>query len=163
MLAADKVLSPISLGSSMGDNGKDDAATLTLCRTLHGRVRILHPCEDPSGAAHSSSPLGYNPVQHLAIALGCCMTEFARRFLERRDLPQTLMATLDWQVDGRRCRISRMDLTLRLAVRLDDDERHILDRMMNHCPVHQALHGNVPVHILVEQLREDELRLAEES
>jgi uncharacterized OsmC-like protein len=148
--------------SFMSDNG-NNAATLTLCRTVRGRVRILNPCEDPTGALDPSKPLGYNPVQHLAIALGCCMTEFARRFLERRDLPQTLMATLDWQVDGRRCRISRMDLTLRLAVTLDDEERHILDRMMNHCPVHQALHGNVPVHIHVDRLDEEELRLAEET
>lgn len=147
----------------MSDKGNNDAATLTLCRTLHGRVRILHPCEDPAGTARSSSPLGYNPVQHLAIALGCCMTEFARRFLERRNLPQTLMATLDWQVDGRHCRISRMDLTLRLAVTLDANDRHVLDRMMNQCPVHQALHGNVPVHIHVEQLGDEDLRLAEQA
>ena len=145
----------------MNDTGTD-AATLTLCRTTQGQVRILHPCShDPLSDAVKGKPLGYNPVQHLAIALGCCMTEFARRFLERRSLPQTLVATLDWQLDGRHCRISRIDLTLRMAARLSEEERHILDRMMNHCPVHQALHGNVPVHIHVAALGEEELRLAE--
>jgi uncharacterized OsmC-like protein len=146
----------------MSDDGSN-AETLTLCRTIEGQVRILTPCGDPTGAIDPSKPLGYNPVQHLAIALGCCMTEFACRFLERRNLSQTLVATLDWEVDGRRCRISRMDLTLRLAVDLSEDERHVLDRMMNHCPVHQALHGNVPVHIHVRKLDADELRLAEQA
>ncbi|AGA33509.1 OsmC family protein [Thioalkalivibrio nitratireducens DSM 14787] len=145
----------------MTDHG-DDAASLTLCRTTQGRVRILHPCsDDPTGSAGQGKPLGYNPVQHLAIALGCCMTEFARRFLERRDLPETLIATLDWKLDGRHCRISRMDLTLRLATVLSGEDRHILDRMMNHCPVHQAMHGNVPVHIHLERLADEERRLAE--
>jgi uncharacterized OsmC-like protein len=146
----------------MTDNG-NAAATLTLCRTTRGQVRILHPCsDDPLGDGGLGKPLGYNPVQHLAIALGCCMTEFARRFLERRNLPTTLMATLDWQLDGRHCRISRIDITLRLLATLPDEERHVLDRMMNHCPVHQALHGNVPVHIHLEPLDEDALRLTEE-
>jgi uncharacterized OsmC-like protein len=148
----------------MTDSGQD-APSLTLCRSTRGQVRILSPCsaEPTEGGDHSSKPLGYNPVQHLAIALGCCMTEFARRFLERRNLPQTLIATLDWQLDGRHCRISRMDLTLRLLAVLSEEERHILDRMMNHCPVHQAMHGNVPVHIHVQQLDEEERRLAEEG
>jgi uncharacterized OsmC-like protein len=148
----------------MTDSGQD-APSLTLCRSTRGQVRILSPCsaEPTAGGDNSSKPLGYNPVQHLAIALGCCMTEFARRFLERRNLPQTLIATLDWQLDGRHCRISRMDLTLRLLAVLSEEERHILDRMMNHCPVHQAMHGNVPVHIHVQQLDEEERRLAEEG
>ena len=147
----------------MNENG-NNAATLTLCRTTRGQVRILNPCsDDPFSESGQGKPLGYNPVQHLAIALGCCMTEFARRFLERRKLPQTLVATLDWQLDGRHCRISRMDLTLRIAARLSEEERHVLDRMMNHCPVHQALHGNVPVHIHLQALSEEELRLAEEN
>lgn len=147
----------------MNENG-NGAASLTLCRSTRGRVRILHPCsDDPLGEGGKGNPLGYNPVQHLAIALGCCMTEFARRFLERRKLPQTLVATLDWQLDGRHCRISRIDLTLRIAAQLSEEERHILDRMMNHCPVHQALHGNVPVHVHVSALGEQELRLAEDS
>lgn len=147
----------------MNDTGRD-AATLTLCRTTRGQVRILDPCStDPLADSIQGKPLGYNPVQHLAIALGCCMTEFARRFLERRKLPQTLVATLDWQLDGRHCRISRIDLTLRIAARLSEEERHVLDRMMNHCPVHQALHGNVPVHIHLASLGEDELRQAEQS
>jgi uncharacterized OsmC-like protein len=142
----------------------DDAPTLTLCRSTRGQVRILNPCgAEPAEGVEQNKPLGYNPVQHLAIALGCCMTEFARRFLERRNLPQTLMATLDWQLDGRHCRISRMDLTLRLVAELCEEERHILDRMMNHCPVHQAMHGNVPVHIHVQQMDEEERRLAEEG
>ena len=145
----------------MNDNG-NDAASLTLCRSTRGQVRILHPCtDDPFAEGGQSTPLGYNPVQHLAIALGCCMTEFARRFLERRNLPTTLMATLDWQLDGRHCRISRIDITLRLLATLPDEERHVLDRMMNHCPVHQALHGNVPVHIHLRPLEEEDLRLAE--
>lgn len=144
----------------MSHNGNHGAA-LTLCRTTQGQVRILTPCEDAAGMVDSTKPLGYNPVQHLAIALGCCMTEFARRFLERRNLPQSVLATLEWQLDGRHCRISRIDLRLGLAVALSEEERHVLDRMMNHCPVHQALHGNVPVHIHVEQLDEESRRLAE--
>jgi uncharacterized OsmC-like protein len=146
----------------MNDEGSN-AETLTLCRTIGGQVRILNPCGDPASAIDPSKPLGYNPVQHLAIALGCCMTEFARRFLERRNMRQTLIATLDWELDGRHCRISRMDLRLCLAVDLSDEERHILDRMMNHCPVHQALHGNVPVHIHIQQMDAEEIRLAEQA
>jgi uncharacterized OsmC-like protein len=147
----------------MSDNGHD-AASLTLCRTTRGQVRILQPCSaDPADESGKGKPLGYNPVQHLAIALGCCMTEFARRFLERRNLPQTLVATLDWQLDGRHCRISRMDLKLRLAAKLSDDDQHVLGRMMNHCPVHQAMHGNVPVHISVELLDDAERLLAEQQ
>lgn len=149
--------------NTLKDAALKDTATLTLCRSTHGQVRILHPClQDPNVIVDPAQPLGYNPVQHLAIALGCCMTEFARRFLERRKLSQTLIATLDWQLNGRECRISRMDLTLRLAVQLSTEERHVLDRMMNNCPVHQALHGNVPVHIHVVQLDEAE-RLQAES
>lgn len=148
----------------MTDSGHD-APSLTLCRSTRGQVRILSPCgaQPSEGVDNNSKPLGYNPVQHLAIALGCCMTEFARRFLERRNLPQTLIATLDWQLDGRHCRISRMDLTLRLLADISEEERHILDRMMNQCPVHQALHGNVPVHVHVQRLDEEERRLAEEG
>jgi hypothetical protein len=91
------------------------------------------------------------------------MTEFARRFLERRKLPHD---------PGGHARLATRwpplphltnDLTLRIAARLSEEERHVLDRMMNHCPVHQALHGNVPVHIHVVPMAEEELRLAEEA
>lgn len=136
-------------------------ARLTLCRSERGRVRVLSPCIPAGAETDPNTPLGYNPVQHLAISLGCCLSEFARRFLERRNLPQSLMTTVDWQIDGKHCRISRMDINLRLAVALSESERHILDRMMNHCPVHQALHGNVPVHIHISALDADELRVAE--
>jgi len=136
-------------------------ASITLCRSQRGQVRIVEPCFPAGAELDPTRPLGYNPVQHLAIALGCCISEFARRFLERRGLPESLMATVDWQIDGKHCRIARIDVHLRLAVTLGESERHILDRMMNHCPVHQALHGNVPVHIHVSALDADELRVAE--
>ncbi|MFO7807818.1 OsmC family protein [Guyparkeria sp.] len=144
------------------NNNDHDANSLTLCRTTRGHVRILNPCgKDPVAGIDQDDqgdPLRYNPVQHLAIALGCCMTEFARRYLERRNLPTNLIATVDWELDSRHCRISRFDIRLRLAVSLPEEERPVLGRMMNHCPVHQALHGNVPVHIYVEPLNEEEWR-----
>ncbi len=121
--------------------------SLTMCRNLQGQVRILQPCQNAVGELDPARPLGYNPVQHLAIALGCCISEFARRFLIRRDLPTTVMTTLDWQVDGRRCQIARIDVHLRVDAELDAEDRHVLGRMVNQCPVHQALHGNVPIHL----------------
>lgn len=146
----------------MSDSGQEEAPTLTLCRSTRGQVRIVHPCQtDLPAEASNGTPLGYNPVQHLAIALGCCMTEFACRFLEHRNLPQTLMATLDWQVDGGRCRITRMDITLRMLAIISEEDRCVLGRMMNHCPVHQALDGNVPVQIRVMELDEAERAVAE--
>lgn len=145
---------------AMSQHGEHDA-TLTLCRSTRGRVRILNTGDRPPATSEPNGPLGYNPVQHLAIALGCCMTEFARRFLERRNLPQTLLVTLDWQLDGGACRIARLELVLHLSVELDANERGVLLRLMDQCPVHQALHGNVPVAVQLGLLDEAQRQLAE--
>lgn len=136
--------------------------SLTMCRTQQGQIRILKPCQDVV-QIEPDHPLGYNPVQHLAIALGCCISEFTRRFLERRQLPETVVATLDWEIDGRRCQIARIDVHLRVNAELDAEDRHVLGRMVNQCPVHRALHGNVPIHIHLLAFEAEDHRLMAEA
>lgn len=120
---------------------------LTLHRRADGRLepgpRTIHPDAD--------APFGLRPVEHLATALGGCLCEFAGRFLERRHLPATMRLDIRWKVSVQQCAVESLHVTLRIDAVLDEMGRETLYRMLDLCPVHKALQGNVDLAIEVEE------------
>lgn len=112
---------------------------LILRRHEDGRLLVesREPAADPTGT--------WRPVEHLAMALGGCLSEFAVRFLERRQLPGHMRLDVFWLVSAQHCRIDHLRITLHIDAALDEPGRQILYRMLDQCPVHKALQGNVEV------------------
>jgi uncharacterized OsmC-like protein len=125
----------------MRQSGPVTEGILTLNRHADGRLDVGPGATPPDARDH----FGLRPVEHLAMALGGCLSEFAGRFLERRELPSTLQIDVHWKVSVQQCAIDAMHVTLRIDTDLDDMARETLHRMLDLCPVHKALQGNVPV------------------
>ena len=127
-------------------NIQQHSGTLTISRNKQRQVCVM---DEHSRILDTSLPnkpisLCHSPVQYLALALGICLTEFAQRFLLRRHFPAACTATLTWEVDhGPRCRIDRIDVVLYVAVELSEQENNTLLLMLEQCPVHKAIHGNI--------------------
>lgn len=131
--------SPPSVPARPADAKPPTSGTLVLHRLPDGQLRL-----DPHDP-HQASALGLRPVEHLAVALGGCLSEFAVRFLERRQLPTTLRLEMHWKVSVQQCCIDDIRVRLHLDTRLDELGLQTLKRMLDQCPVHKALHGNVGV------------------
>lgn len=104
-----------------------------------GRLRPL-----PAGVDLSSTQL---PLRYLALALGGCLLQVARRFLERRRRPRRCEAVVTWELDPRRAELRTLHVDLRPAATLSAEERVVLHRMLALCPVHKALSPGVAVEI----------------
>jgi uncharacterized OsmC-like protein len=142
---------PVSSPSSPahpGDAKPPSSGTLVLHRGADGQLH-LEPCE-----ASDHGVLGLRPVEHLAVALGGCLSEFAGRFLERRKLPPTLRIEMHWGVRVQQCCIDALRVRLHVDTQLDEMGRQTLYRMLDQCPVHKALHGNVQVTLEVVEKQE---------
>lgn len=109
--------------------------------------------DDPDCTEWEDRPLdmtfGFSsPDSYLVISLGLCLTEFARRFLSRRQYPQSCSAVLEWTVDcGPRCSIVRIGVRLVLPVILSASECNTLRLMLEQCPIHKAIQGNIQTEV----------------
>gem|GEM_PF-1632435 len=141
-------VSPPSVPTHPGDAKPPTSGTLVLLRRPDGQLRL--DAHDP----HHPSALGLRPVEHLVMALGGCLSEFAVRFLERRQLPTTLRLEMHWKVSVQQCCIDDIQVRLHVDTPLDEMGLQTLKRMLDQCPVHKALHGNVQVSVDVIEKRE---------
>lgn len=89
------------------------------------------------------------PIEHLSMALAGCLSEFAGRFLERRRLPAGVRMQVHWKVSVQHCAIETVRVTLHIDTALDEMSRQTLYRMLEQCPIHKALQGNIPVTVAV--------------
>ncbi|MFN2349713.1 MAG: OsmC family protein [Thioalkalivibrio sp.] len=142
-------VSPPSALARPGDAKPPSSGTMVLRRGADGQLQL--ETHEP----HHAGVLGLRPVEHLAVALGGCLCEFAVRFLERRQLPTSLYLELHWRVSVQQCCIDTIEVRLRVEATLDEMGRQTLKRMLDECPVHKALHGNVEVVLEVVEGRDE--------
>jgi uncharacterized OsmC-like protein len=128
-----------------GDSKPPSEGTLRFHRDADGRLDLA----GREGAVDEHSAFGLRPVEHLATALAGCLSEFAGRFLERRNLPAAMGVDVRWQVSVQHCAIRHLHVTLRISATLDEMGRQTLRRMLDLCPVHKALQGSVEVGVEV--------------
>ncbi|OOG27631.1 hypothetical protein B1C78_02975 [Thioalkalivibrio denitrificans] len=126
-------------------NGSAGEGVLVFHRHPDGRLELASSWPD----SDEQGPFGLRPVEHLATALAGCLSEFAGRFLERRNLPTAMRIDIDWKVSIQHCAIEHMNVTLHIATPLDEMARQTLRRMLDLCPVHKVLQGNVEVGVEV--------------
>lgn len=115
------------------------SAAVALALDDRGRLEL-----PPAG---DDLPPAQLPLRHLAIALGGCLLQVACRFLERRHRPRRCEATVAWELDLRRAELRVLRVDLRPAAALSAEERVVLRRMLELCPVHKALRPGVAVEI----------------
>ena len=119
---------------------------LAIFRDEQRQVRVVD--EDgrtvDTGFPNESKLVSCDPMPYFALALGICVTEFAQRFLMRRQFPAACSAIMAWEVDhGPRCRIDHMDIALGVTVGLSAQEKSTLLLMLEQCPLHKAIDGNI--------------------
>jgi uncharacterized OsmC-like protein len=95
------------------------------------------------------------PIEHLGVALAGCLSEFAGRFLERRQLPALVRMQVHWKVSVQHCAIETIRVTLHIDTALDEMSRQTLYRMLEQCPIHKALEGNVDMAVDVVEARQE--------
>ena len=120
---------------------------------LHRRDDGTLKVEPQGGRRDGDGAYGLCPVEHLALALGGCLSEFAGRFMERRRLPAAMRLDIQWKVSVQRCTVESLHVTLCIATTLDEMARQTFHRMLDLCPVHKALLGNVDVELEVVELK----------
>lgn len=89
------------------------------------------------------------PLAHLACALGGCLLEFAGRFQERRGQRRAGWAEVRWELEPRSCRLGRLEATLFISGLSSEEDCVTLQRLLSHCPVHQALEPGVALGVSV--------------
>jgi uncharacterized OsmC-like protein len=88
------------------------------------------------------------PLEHLAHALGGCLLEFVGRFQERRGQRRRARAEVEWRL-GRGGELCQLSVTLWLPEPPSAAECTTIDRLLESCPVHQALAPGVPVAVVL--------------
>lgn len=92
------------------------------------------------------------PLDHLAYALGSCLLHFTDRFLDRREWERNAEIRLLWTLDKTSCRIEGFDVQLFVPGELDSGETRTLHRMLDTCPVHQALQPGTAIQVSLQSL-----------
>lgn len=92
----------------------------------------------------------FTPLHMLNMALGQCLAELALRFLERRRLKPCCLITLSMTVnDTSQVRIERTDVVVKLPLRLSEDDKTVLIRVLHQCPIHAVISEGITTRIVV--------------
>jgi uncharacterized OsmC-like protein len=126
--------------------GAPSHGVLTLRRDANGHLQL--EARDTAGTCGAQDD-ELRPIEHLAMALAGCLSEFAGRFLERRQLPPRVRMQVHWKVSVQHCAIETVGVTLHIDTNLDEMSRQTLHRMLEQCPIHKALKGNVHMTVAV--------------
>lgn len=106
-------------------------------------------------ASVGGSGLGPTPYDYLSAALGSCTAMTINYFARREKLPLERVAVevRHERIHARDCadcdsdsgRIDRFQSAISLEGELDNDQRRLLLKIADRCPVHKTLHGDIKV------------------
>jgi len=81
------------------------------------------------------------PTELLVAALASCVAFYARRYLDRHDLPtEGLAVSTDYTLGGRPARVSDISISITPPPGLPAERRDAFLAVASHCTVHNTLH-----------------------
>jgi uncharacterized OsmC-like protein len=103
--------------------------------------------DQPADAGGDDS--GPTPTELFVAGLSSCVAFYAERFLRRHDLPvHGLAVDCDFEMsEDRPARVVTVDLRVQLPEGFPEERRPALDRVIEHCTVHNTLRLGTEVRI----------------
>jgi putative redox protein len=96
--------------------------------------------------------VGPTPTELFVSALASCVAFFARRFLDRHDLPvDGLRVRATYHLSDRPARVGSVEVEVRVPAELDPGQRSALMAVVSHCTVHNSIQIPPSVSISVEE------------
>ena len=110
------------------------------------RGHVLHVDQPEPDGGTDTAP---SPTELFVASLASCVAFYARRYLQRHDLPQDgLVVTAQAMSGAKPSRVASMTITLTLPDGVPEDKRQALLAVASHCTVHNTL--THPPEVLVQ-------------
>lgn len=101
------------------------------------RGHVIHVDQPEPDGGTDTAP---TPTELFVASLASCVAFYARRYLQRHDLPQQgLTVTARAESGAKPSRVATMTITLTLPDGIPQDKRQALLAVASHCTVHNTL------------------------
>jgi uncharacterized OsmC-like protein len=110
------------------------------------RQHALHTDQPLESGGDDIAP---TPTELFVASLASCVAFYARRFLERHDLPYEGLSVLtEWQMGARPSRVSELKMTIKAPAGVPESTQQALLAVASHCTVHNTLRN--PPEVTIE-------------
>jgi putative redox protein len=91
------------------------------------------------------------PTELFVASLAACVAHYARRYLDRHQLPtEGLTVTADYQIGAGPARVSAVQVVVTVSPNVPADRREALLAVASHCTVHNSLTHAPTVQVTLE-------------
>ena len=109
------------------------------------RGHVLHVDQPESDGGTDTAP---TPTELFVASLASCVALYARRYLQRHDLPEDgLAVTAHAEFGAKPARVATITVSLTLPEQVPQDKRAALLAVASHCTVHNTLENPPQVSI----------------